>query len=82
MYNHACNVQVVHEQLEEAVFSEPVQAFYQRVTNQVPVPAPPYAVAQHFSVFAPEAEVQRFNLVRQKVAQMAANYQRQLDIAH
>ena len=75
-------LQVVHEQLEELVFSEPVQAFHQRVSNQVPVPAPPYSIAQQFLIFAPAAEVQRYNAVRQKVAQMRAHMQRQLDMVH
>ena len=30
-------IQVVHEQLEELIFSEPAQAFHQRVTNQVQI---------------------------------------------
>ena len=64
------------------MLSEPVQAFHQRVTNQVPMPAPPYSVAPHFSTFAPEVEVQRYNAVRQKVAQMRANMQRQIDALH
>lgn len=77
----SCLLQIVHEQLEELVFSEPVQAFHQRFSNQVPMPAPPYTVAQHFLVFSPETEVQRYNAVRQKVAQMRAHMQRQLDLA-
>lgn len=72
--------QVVHEQLEELVFSEPVQAFQARVASRVPVPAPPYAVAAHFTAFNPAAEAARYNAVRLKVAQMRTNVQRQLDL--
>lgn len=75
-------LQVVHEQLEELVFSEPLQAFHQRVSNKVAVPAPPYSIAQQFTTFAPAAEVQRYNAVRQKVAQMRAHMQRQLDLVN
>ena len=71
--------QVVSEFHEELVFSEPVQAFHQRVTNQVLVPAPPYTIASHFTHLNAEPEVQRYNTLRQKVAHMKANLQRQWD---
>lgn len=74
-------MQVVHEQLEELVFSEPAVAFHTRVSNQVAVPSHPYSVASQFTIFNPDSEVQRYDSVRQKVAKMRANAQRQLEQA-
>ena len=51
--HEACDpCQVVNEQYEELVFSEPVMDFYERVSNYPPTPAQPVpAIAPHFKSF-------------------------------
>ena len=72
--------QVVNEQYEELVFSEPVQGFYERVSTYAPTPAQPVpAIAPHFRSFDPAEDLQRINTARQRIAQMNINLQRQLN---
>ena len=71
----------MHEQYEELVFSEPEASFYQRVSNQVAVPAPPYTVAPQFTHMNPDAEVEEYENIRQKIANMKRNAKRQLEMA-
>jgi YEATS domain-containing protein 4 len=73
-------VQVVNEQYEELVFSEPVRSFYERVTNYMAPPAQPVpAIAQHFRTFGEAEDLHKINAARQRVAQLCASVQRQFD---
>lgn len=46
--------QVVSEQYEELVFSEPTEAFYNRVAAIAPRPGPPLSIAQHVARHDPQ----------------------------
>ena len=73
-------VQVVNEQYEELVFSEPASAFLDRVQAYQPGPAlPTPAIAPYYLAFDPAADVRRLLRARNHVASMAAAHQRQLD---
>lgn len=73
-------VQVVNEQYEELVFSEPVQSFYDRVTNYMaPIAQPVPAIAPHFRTFNETEDLHRINAARQRIAQLQASVQRQFD---
>ena len=77
---HSLSAQVMNEQYEELVFSEPVQAFYDRVTSFTPAPAQPVpAIAPHFRSFDPGEDLARIGAARQRIAQMNINLQRQLN---
>jgi YEATS domain-containing protein 4 len=70
----------MNEQYEELVFSEPVQAFYERVADAAPAPAQPVpAIAPHFRAFEPGEDLGRIGAARQRIAQMNINLQRQLN---
>lgn len=72
--------QVVNEQYEELVFSEPASAFLERVAGFQAGPAlPTPAIAPHFISFEPAADVRRLLRARNQVAAMAASVQRQYD---
>lgn len=72
--------QVVNEQYEELVFSEPASAFLDRVQAYQPGPAlPTPAIAPYYLAFDPAGDVRRLLRARNHVASMAAAHQRQLD---
>ena len=76
----AGRMQVVNEQYEELVFSEPASAFLDRVQAYQPGPAlPTPAIAPYYLAFDPVADVRRLLRARNHVASMAAAHQRQLD---
>lgn len=72
---------MVYEQYEEAVIWEPPQAFLDRMAAHVPTPAP--ASARRFEPlymkFDEEAELRKLTAARQRVAQITASMQHQLD---
>lgn len=72
---------VVSETYDELVFSEPVESFYQRVANHMPMPAPPMSPAQWFTTFNASEDLHKFTAARQRVAGMTASVQRQLEAA-
>ena len=73
-------VQVVNEQYEELVFSEPVAEFYERVSAVAPATAQPLpAIAPHFRAFDPGDDLAKVHAARQRVANMSANLQRQIN---
>lgn len=73
-------MQVMNEQYEELIFSEPVEAFYQRVSNYTPPAAfPAPVIAQHFKVYEPAEDLQKINAARQRVAHMMVGVKRQID---
>lgn len=72
-------MQVVNEQYEELIFSEPVEAFYQRVSNYAPPVAFQSTIAPHFRTFEPADDLQKINHARQRVAHMMANVKRQFE---
>ena len=73
-------MQVVNEQYEELVFSEPVQGFYERVSGVAPSTAQPLpAIAPHFRAFDPADDLAKLTAARQRVANMSANLQRQIN---
>ncbi|BDA40670.1 Protein AF-9 homolog [Coccomyxa sp. Obi] len=78
--NQSTKKPVVNEQYEELIFSEPVEAFYQRVTNFTPPVAFPIpSIAPHFRVFDPADDLHKINQARQKVAHMMASVKRQFE---
>ena len=74
-------LQVVSETYDELVFSEPIESFYQRVANHMPMPAPPMSPAQWFTTFNASEDLHKFTAARQRVAGMTASVQRQLEAA-
>ena len=73
-------LQVVNEQYEQIVFSEPVESFYQRVTAHQRRPMVPLlSVAAHVTEYNPEEDIRIITGARQQVASITANIQRQLD---
>ncbi len=76
----ALPLQVVNEQYEELIFSEPVEAFYHRVTNFTPPVAFPIpTIAPHYRVFEPADDLHKIDQARQKVAHMMASVKRQFE---
>ena len=69
------------ETYEEMVFSEPTEAFYQRVANHTPSAAPPMSQAQWFTAFNAQDDLRKMANARQRVAGMTASVQRQLETA-
>ena len=74
-------LQVVNEQYEELIFSEPVQSFFNRVTNYQPGPVnTPSGITAHFRHYAPDEDAQRITAARQRVAVMSASVHRQAEM--
>lgn len=74
-------LQVMSETYEEMVFSEPAEAFHQRVASHAPVAAPHMSQAQFFTSFNAQDDLRRIASARQRVAGMTASVQRQLEAA-
>ena len=74
-------MQVMSEQYEEMVFSEPTEAFYQRVASHNPAAAPQMSQSQWFTSFNPQEDLRKIANARQRVAGMTASVQRQLETA-
>lgn len=74
-------VQVMSETYEEMVFSEPAEAFYQRVAAHNPVAAPQMSQSQFFTSFNAQDDLRKIASARQRVAGMTASVQRQLEAA-
>ena len=74
-------VQVMSETYEEMVFSEPTEAFYQRVVSHNPVAAPQMSQSQWLASFNPQDDLRKIASARQRVAGMTASVQRQLEAA-
>ena len=74
-------VQVMSETYEEMVFSEPTEAFYQKVVSHNPVAAPQMSQSQWFTSFNPQDDLRKIASARQRVAGMTASVQRQLEAA-
>lgn len=70
---------VVMEQLEELVFSEPVEAFYQRVSTFTPGPAPESPHKQYFPKHDERAELEKIRECRAKITQAVEAVKRQFD---
>lgn len=71
---------VVSEQYEEVIFWEPVADFHARVLAHKPTPAPPSpALEPYYIKFDEEVEVRKLTTARQRVAQIRASLQKQLD---
>ena len=64
---------VVHEVYDEVVFWQPTESFFNRMATHVPRAAPPSQLAQFYLSFAPDAEYQRIQRARQRLAQIRAN---------
>ncbi|KAK9916702.1 hypothetical protein WJX75_005963 [Coccomyxa subellipsoidea] len=77
--NQSTKKPVVNEQYEELIFSEPVEAFYQRVSNYAPPVAFQSTIAPHFRTFEPADDLQKINHARQRVAHMMANVKHQFE---
>lgn len=58
---------------DEAVFWQPTEAFYNRMAMHTARAAPPSQLTQFYSSFAPDAEYQRIQRARQRLAQIRAN---------
>ena len=80
---HLCRLflQVMSETYEEMVFSEPAEAFYERVTNHNPTAAPQMSQSQWFTAFNAQDDLRKISSARQRVAGMTASVQRQLESA-
>jgi len=71
----------LNEQYEELIFSEPVQGFFNRVTNYQPGPVhTPSGITAHFRHFTPNEDMQRITAARQRVAVMSASVHRQAEM--
>lgn len=67
-------VQVQSERYDELVFSEPAEAFYNRVGHQrLPVGQPPSPIHHLFPVYDPQPDLQRIAECRRKVSKSSAN---------
>ncbi|KAL4856690.1 Transcription initiation factor TFIID subunit 14b [Chlorella vulgaris] len=76
---------VVLEMYDEVVLWQPTETFYNRFTAHKPAPAPPSQLAQYYTTFQPDAEYQRIQRARQRLAQIRANVENtaaQLEAAH
>lgn len=65
--------QVVQEVYDEMVLWQPTEAFFSRYATHTARAAPPSQLAQFYSSFAPDAEYQRIQRARQRLAQIRAN---------
>ena len=75
------SLQVLNEQYEELIFSEPVQSFFNRVTNYQPGQVHnPSGITAHFRHYAPDEDMQRLTAARQRVAMMSASVHRQAEM--
>lgn len=72
---------MVNEQYEELIFSEPVESFFNRVTNFQPGQVhTPSGIQAHFRHYAPTEDMQRITAARQRVALMSASVYRQAEM--
>lgn len=70
------------ESYDELVFSEPTEAFFNRISHAAPAAAAASSLSQHFpsnSLAFANQELQNITAARQKNAQILANMQAQLD---
>ena len=58
---------------DEIVFWQPTEAFFNRVATHTARLAPPSQLAPFYVTFAPDAEYQRIQRARQRLAQIRAN---------
>jgi hypothetical protein len=66
--------QVQSERYDELVFSEPAEAFYNRVGQQrLPVGQPPSTIHHLFPIYDPQPDLQRIAECRRKVSKTSAN---------
>lgn len=68
-----CHLQVVQEVYDEVVLWQPTEAFFNRYATHTTRAAPPSQLAQFYTSFAPDAEYQRIQRARQRLAQIRAN---------
>lgn len=68
-----CHLQVVQEVYDEMVLWQPTEAFFSRYATHTARAAPPSQLAQFYTSFAPDAEYQRIQRARQRLAQIRAN---------
>jgi hypothetical protein len=73
LHPRAALAQVVQEVYDEMCFWQPTAAFFDRMATHAPRPAPPSQLAQFYSSFVPDAEYQRIQRARQRLAQIRAN---------
>lgn len=59
--------------MEDVCFWEPTAAFFERLAAHAPRPAPPSQLSQFYTSFAPDAEYQRIQRARQRLATIRAN---------
>ncbi|CAL5225477.1 g8299 [Coccomyxa viridis] len=79
--NPSAKKPVLNEQYEELIFSEPVQSFFNRVTNYRPGQVHnPSGITAHFRHYAPDEDMQRLTAARQRVAVMSASVHRQAEM--
>lgn len=64
---------VVQEVYDEMVLWQPTEAFFSRYATHTARAAPPSQLAQFYTSFAPDAEYQRIQRARQRLAQIRAN---------